>query len=80
MLVYQALRLHPRQLLQRLMPMLLAGVAALTLCALSLDLTINYFLESPFEALSEALPLATSFLAGALGVYFLQRPPQMPAG
>jgi hypothetical protein len=122
MLAYQALRLRPRDLLQRLMPMLLAGVAALMLCALSFDLTINYFVEqtrflfdpltvsqttdwwkyaqaylfgydidprtglsslwtvSPFAALSAALSLATSFLAGALGVYFLQLPPKIPVG
>lgn len=122
MLAYQALRLRARELLQRLMPMLLASVAALMVCALSLDLTINYFLEqarylthprylsesmnwwkytqaylfgydidprmelsslwagSPFGAVSAALSLATSFLAGALGVYFLQLPPKIPVG
>jgi hypothetical protein len=124
MLAYQALRLRPRDLLQRLMPTLLAGVAAVMLCALSLDLTINYFLEqarwltdpwyvsqssqwwkyaqaylfgydndprmglsslwtiSLFRVLNVGLSLATSFLAGALGVYFLQppTPPQVPAG
>jgi hypothetical protein len=121
MLAYQALRLRARELLHRLMPMLLAGVAALMLCALSLDLTINYFVEqtrflfdpstvsqtsdwwkytqaylfgydidprmglsslwtgSPIAALSAALSLATSFFAGALGVYFLQLPPKIPA-
>jgi hypothetical protein len=122
MLAYQALRLRAQELLRRLMPMLLAGVAALMTCALSLDLTINYFLEqarwvtdpwyrslsmdwwkyaqaylfgydidpgmglsslwtgSPFGALSAALSLATSFLAGALGVYFLQPAFQIPTG
>jgi hypothetical protein len=122
MLAYQALRLRSRELLQRLMPMLLAGVAALMLCALSLDLTLNYFLEqarwlthpwylslsrdwwkytqaylfgydidprmglsslwtgSLFGAVNAALSLATSFLAGVLGVYFLQLSLEMPGG
>jgi hypothetical protein len=39
MLVYQVLRLHVRELFQRLMPMLLAGVAALTLSAFSWELS-----------------------------------------
>jgi hypothetical protein len=122
MLAYQALRLRAQDLLQRLTPMLLAGVAALMTCALSLDLTINYFLEqarwithpryrslsmdwwkyaqaylfgydidpmmglnslwtgSLFAALGAVLSLSTSFLAGALGVYFLQLPPKIPVG
>jgi hypothetical protein len=122
MRAYQALRLRAHELIQRLMPMLLAGVAALMLCALSLDLTIKQFVDqtrwvtdpltaslttdwwkyaqaylfgydidprtglsslwtgSPFGALSAALSLATSFLAGALGVYFLQLPLEMPGG
>jgi hypothetical protein len=122
MLAYQALRLRARELLQRLLPLLFAGVAALMTCALSLDLTINYFLEqarwlthpwhlsqsvdwwkytqaylfgydidprmglssiwtgSPFATLGAVLSLATSFFAGALGVYFLQLPPKIPAG
>jgi hypothetical protein len=91
------------------------------LCALSLDLTLDYFLEqarwlthpwylsvsmdwwkytqthlfgydidprmglsslwtgSLFGAVSAALFLATSFIAGALGIYFLQLPPKIPA-
>jgi hypothetical protein len=122
MLAYQALRLGARELLHRLMPMLLAGVAALLLCAFSLDLTIKFFLDqasyltdpsrtsqlmdwwkytqaylfgydidprmglsslwagSPVAALGTALSLVTSFVAGALGVYFLQLPPEIPGG